>query len=111
MKQMKQMGARSEGRSAACDDFILTACMRNMRTWGDLARYSGRGRREAATGLMARIWEEFDSVLSMTSTPGRPTPSSSTAAALGPARARGENSKPGRKMQPKVNGGLMTGAC
>jgi hypothetical protein len=55
-------------------------------------------------GHVARIWEEYDIVLSMTSTPGGLTPSSSTAAALGPACARGENSKPGCKMQPKVNG-------
>ncbi len=67
--------------------------------------------KEAATGSVARNWEEYDSVLSMTSTSGRPTPSSSTAAALGPALAHGENSKPGRKMQPRVNGGLTTGVC
>jgi hypothetical protein len=45
----------------------------------------------AATDRVARIWVEDDSVLSMNSTPGRLTPSSSTAA--------------------KVNGGLTTGAC
>jgi hypothetical protein len=28
-----------------------------------------------------------------------------------PARARGENSKPNRKIRPKVNRGLTTGAC
>ncbi len=50
---------------------------------------------------MARIWEEDDSLLSMTSTPGRLTPSSSTAAALGPACACGENSKPGHKLRHK----------
>jgi hypothetical protein len=36
-----------------------------MRTWGGgLARLFGRGRREAATDRVARIWEEHDSVLS-----------------------------------------------
>jgi hypothetical protein len=52
-----------------------------------------------------------DSVLSIPSTPGRANPSPSMTAALGPARARGENSKPGRTIRPKVNGGLTTGAC
>jgi hypothetical protein len=52
-----------------------------------------------------------DSVLSIPSTPGRANPSPSTTAALGPARARGENSKLGRIIRPKVNGGLTTGAC
>ncbi len=50
----------------------------------------------------------------MTSTPGRPNPSSSTAAALGPALARGDNSKPGNravKYGQKWKGGLTTGAC
>jgi hypothetical protein len=75
---------------------------------GGLARLFGRGRREAATDRVARIWEEYDSVLSITSMPGRTNPSSFTTA-LGPARERGENSKPGRTIRPKVNGGLTTG--
>jgi hypothetical protein len=33
-QQLKQTGARSAGSSAACNDFIPTACLRNMRTWG-----------------------------------------------------------------------------
>jgi hypothetical protein len=110
-QQLKRMGARSASCSAAWNDFIPTACLCNMRTWGDMARLFGCGRREAATDCVARIWEEFDSVLSMTSTTGSPNPSSSTAAAPGPARARGEHSKPGRKIWPKVNGGLTTGVC
>jgi hypothetical protein len=32
--QLKQTGARSAGRSAACNDFFPTACMRNMKMWG-----------------------------------------------------------------------------
>jgi hypothetical protein len=90
--------------------FQLPACITRRRGGGDLARYSGHGRSEVATGRVARIWEEYDSVLGMTSTPERPSSSSSTAAVQGPARARGENSKPGCKMRPQVNGGLMTGA-
>jgi hypothetical protein len=62
-------------------------------------------------GRVERIWEEYGSVLSMTSTPGRSNPSSSTAAAQGPARALGENSKTGRKMRLKVKEGLTTRAC
>ncbi len=60
----------------ACNDFILTACVRNMRTWGGrgLARLFGRGRRETALDRVARIWEEHDSVLSITSMPGRTKP-------------------------------------
>jgi hypothetical protein len=110
-QQLKRTGARSAGRSAACNDFILTACVCKMKTWGDLESESGRGRREVATGRVAMIREEYGSVLSMTSMPERLNPSSSTALALGPACAPGENSKPGRKMWPKVNGGLTTGAC
>jgi hypothetical protein len=111
-QQLKRTGARSAGRSAACNDFIPTACVSNMRTWGGgLACLLGHGRREAATDRVARIWEEHDSVLSIPSTPGRMNPSSFTTAALGPARAHGENSKPGRTIRPKVNGGLTTGAC
>jgi hypothetical protein len=55
--------------------------------------------------------EEYDSVLSMTSMPARPNPSSSTTAALGPARACGENSKPCLKIRHKMNGGFTYGAC
>jgi hypothetical protein len=33
--QLKQTGARSAGSSVACNDFILTACMRNMKMWRD----------------------------------------------------------------------------
>jgi hypothetical protein len=55
---------------------------------GGLAQLFGRGWREAAKDCEARIWEEYDSVLSMTSRQGRPNPSSSTTAALGPACAR-----------------------
>jgi hypothetical protein len=60
--------------------------------WGGLACLFGRGRREAATDRVARIWEAHDSVLSITCMPGRTNPSSFTKA-LGPALARGENSK------------------
>jgi hypothetical protein len=62
-------------------------------------------------GRVARIWEEHDSVLSITSTPGRTNPSTLTTAALGPARARGENSKLGRTIRPNVDGCLATRAC
>ncbi len=41
----------------------LTACVRNM-TWGGLAHYNlDVGREMAATGCMARIWKEDDSML------------------------------------------------
>ncbi len=33
-QQLKQTGARSAGSSAACNDFIPTACVRNKKTWG-----------------------------------------------------------------------------
>jgi hypothetical protein len=89
----------------ACNDFIPSAMGGTWHVNLDM------GREIAATGRVARIWEEDDSVLSLNSSPGRPTPSSPTTAALGLSRAHGENSKPGRIMWPKVNGGLTTGAC
>jgi hypothetical protein len=95
---------------AACSDFIPTACVRNMRTWGGLACLFGRGRREAATDRVARIWVEYDSVLSNPHA-RKDEPFIFYTAALGPARAHGENSKPGRIIRPKVDGGLTTGAC
>ncbi len=98
-QQLERTGARSAGCSAACNDFIPTACVRNMRTWGGLACLFGRGRREAATDRMARIWEEHDSA-EHHCTPGRTNPSSFTTAAPGPARAHGENSKQGRTIWP-----------
>ncbi len=73
-----------------------------MMPWGGTWHVNLKvGREIVAMGRMARIWEEDDSLLSMTSTPGRLTPSSSTAAALGPACACGENSKPGHKLRRK----------
>ncbi len=61
---MKQTGARSAGRSAACNGFILTACVRNMMTWGGIWHINlDVGREIAATGHVARIWEEDDSML------------------------------------------------
>ncbi len=33
-QQWKRTGARSAGRSEACNDFIPTTCVRNMTTWG-----------------------------------------------------------------------------
>ncbi len=52
---MKRAGARSAGHSTACNDFILTACVRNM-TWGDLAHYNlDVGGEMVATGYVARI--------------------------------------------------------
>jgi hypothetical protein len=57
------MGARSAGRSAACNDFIPTACVRNMTTWGGPGTLNlDVGREIATTGCVARIWEEDDSV-------------------------------------------------
>ncbi len=45
---------------------------------------------EFATGCVARIWRRTTACWAMSSLPGRTTPSSLTAAALGPARAHGE---------------------
>jgi hypothetical protein len=33
-QQLKCTGAMSAGRGAACNDFIPTACVRNMTAWG-----------------------------------------------------------------------------
>ncbi len=82
-QQLKQAAARSAGCSVACNDFIPTAYVRNMMMCGGTWYFNlDVGGEMVATGCVARIWEEDDSMQSMNSTPGRPTPSSSTAAAL-----------------------------
>ncbi len=99
------MGARLAGHSPACCDLIPTANVHSM-TCGDLARYNlDVGREMAAMGSMVRIWEEN------ASSPGRLTSSSPAATALGPASARGKNSKLSHNRWPKENEGHMTGAC
>jgi hypothetical protein len=49
-QQLKQTGARSAGRSAAWNDFILTACMHNMTWGGPGTQQSGCGRRDGSQG-------------------------------------------------------------
>ncbi len=47
----------------ACNDFIPTACVRNMTKWGGPGTLNLDVGGEIATmGRMARIWEEDDSV-------------------------------------------------
>ncbi len=63
-QQLKRTGARSAGHGAACNDFIPTACMRNMMTWGGTWHVNlDVGGEIATTGRVARIWEEDDSML------------------------------------------------
>jgi hypothetical protein len=63
-QQLKRTGARSAGRSVDSNDFILTACIRNMM-WVGPGRYNlDVGREMAALGLVARMWEEDKRVLS-----------------------------------------------
>jgi hypothetical protein len=65
MKRMKQTGARSAGHTEACNDFISTACVHNMMTWGEPGTLSWTwAESETAMGCVAKIWEEDDSVLS-----------------------------------------------
>ncbi len=93
-KQLKRTGARSAGRSAACYDFIPTACVRNMKTWGGpgTLNWTWTGKYSSDHGPrgddLGGGWQH-DGLISL---PGRPTPSSSTTAASGPARVCGENS-------------------
>ncbi len=63
-QQLKRTGARSAGRSAACNDFIPTACVRNMMTWGGpgMVHNLDVGGEIVTTGRTAKIWEEDDSV-------------------------------------------------
>jgi hypothetical protein len=62
-QQLKLMGARTAGRTAACNYFILTACVHNM-TWGEPGTLSWTwAESETATGCVASIWEEDDSLL------------------------------------------------
>jgi hypothetical protein len=62
-QQLKRTGARSAGRFVACNDFIPTACVRNMMTWGGTWHvHLDVGGEIVTTGHMARIWEEDDSV-------------------------------------------------
>jgi hypothetical protein len=72
---------------------------------------SGRGHRNSDHGPRGEDLGGRRQRDGLNSLPGKPTPSSSTTAALGQARARGENSKLGHNMRPKVDGGLMTGMC
>jgi hypothetical protein len=58
-QQLKRTSVKSAGHSVACNDLILTACARDL-PWGDMAHYKvDMGREMAATGLVARIWEEL----------------------------------------------------
>jgi hypothetical protein len=51
--------------SRACNDFISTACVRNMMSWGEPGTLSWTWAEiETAMGCVAKIWEEDDSVLS-----------------------------------------------
>jgi hypothetical protein len=104
--------ARSAGSSVACNDFILTAYVHNM-TWGvtwHVTNWTWTARwRPRATWLGSGRKTTVRQALP--SSPERTTPSSPKAAALGLARACWENSKPGRTLQPKINGGLTTGEC
>jgi hypothetical protein len=110
-QQLKRTGARSAGHSAACDNFILTACVCNMRTSGGpgtfIWMWAKRGGHGPHGEDLGGVWQRVEHDQHAR----KDNPSSSTTAALGPARARGENSKPGPKIRPKVNGGLTTGAC
>jgi hypothetical protein len=96
---------------AACNDFIPTACVRNMRTWGGpgtsiwtWAKRGGHGPRGEDLG---GAWQRAEHYLHAR----KDEPFIFYTAALGSARAHGENSKPGRIIRPKVDGGLTTGAC
>jgi hypothetical protein len=62
-QQLERTGARSAGRGAACNDFILTACVCNLMMWGDLASCNYLGREIAAMCHAVRIWEEDNSML------------------------------------------------
>ncbi len=61
-------------------------------TWWPQAAWQGIGRKTTACWALT-------------------SPLERAAAALGQVRAHGENLKPGRKLRPKVNSGLTTGAC
>jgi hypothetical protein len=64
-QQLKRTGARSAGRTAACNDFILTACVCNMTMWGEPGMLSWTwAESEIAMGCVAKIWEEDNSMLS-----------------------------------------------
>jgi hypothetical protein len=112
-QQLKLTGARSAGRSAACTDSTPTAYVRSMTTWEIPSTFKldmegeerlpqdawqGPGRRMAACWALPCLSR-------------RPTPSSFTAAALGPARAHGEAWNRAANGGRKWMGAPMTGAC
>jgi hypothetical protein len=86
--------------------------MRNMTGEGDLARYNlNVGGEMVATGLIARILEEDDSVLSNDQHTRKAVPFIFYSSSPGPSTCTGRELKLGRKLRLKVNGGLMTGTC
>jgi hypothetical protein len=107
---LKWAGARSAGRYAACNDLTLTACVRSMRTLGNLAHYLKLDMGgEIAMGCMVRIWEEDDSVLSSAKLTWKADPFTFYRSSFGPACARGEARN--RAINCGRNGGPTTGAC
>ncbi len=89
-QQLKRMGARSAGRSAACIGPTPTACVHSMTTWEIPGTCTLDVEEEAATAAWRGPGRRMTACWALLSLPERPTPSSFTAAALGPARARGE---------------------
>jgi hypothetical protein len=107
------MGAKSAGRSAACTDPTPTAYMRSMVMWESLSTFKLDV--EGEERLPQAVWQgpgrRMTACWALPSLPGRPTPSSLTAAALGPARAHGEARNRAANGGQKWMGTSTTGAC
>ncbi len=110
-QQLKQMGARSAGLSAACICPTPTACVHSMTTWEIPGTCKLDKEEEAATAAWRGSGRRMTACWALLSLHERPTPSSFTAAVLGPARACGEARNRAANSGRKWMGADATGAC
>ncbi len=106
------MGARSAGRSVACNDFIPIACMHNMKTWGGpgtlIWMWAERGSQGLRGEDLGGVWQRTEHDLHAR----KAKPFTFYSSSPGPSTCTWRKlKKSGCKMQPKVNGGLITGVC
>ncbi len=107
--QLKWVGARTVGHSAACSDFILTAYVRSM-AWGTDTLQRGRRQRDGGHGPRVRIWDGTTACWALSSLPGWPTSSSPQQQPWAWHMHMEKSLKPGHNLRPKMKGGHTTEA-